>query len=442
MFVVAPKKNVVMSPTTGGNNTTDPCSYFRNSFKIGASTAASPNVTCTSTMQTTVFEYPGISTPSSTFTPTDVEAGTKYCFAFSLYPNKSDPVPYNESNAYSPTSEYNHGSFDPKTNCITVVKKPKTQVLSGDLLTGRQTSSTTNLTAHVDTSTSVKSGTTYGSWVEYGILATGRINGAASDSAYTIPSTSSTCAKLSFSNNGNTACNYNNISLSPLGQYFTNRSIPSVANSFPIVAATPTTPATPMLSGSITLDNYVSPSSTSQTYGATSDLTINAASGNQTTVARGKWIVINATGHKVTINSNIVYTNERLFSSREIPQVVIIADQIDIADNASGTNKVTNLDAWLIATNSINTCSSVPMGTGTGTNLSAQVCNDKLTVNGPVMTNKLYLRRTAGSGTGVNSGDPAEVFNLRADAYMWSYERAKKLNIVKSVYTVELPPRY
>jgi hypothetical protein len=59
------------------------------------------------------------------------------------------------------------------------------------------------------------------------------------------------------------------------------------------------------------------------------------------------------------------------------------------------------------------------------------------------MTNKLYLRRTAGSGTGaINSGDPAEVFNLRADAYMWSYERAKKLNIVKSVYTVELPPRY
>gem|GEM_PF-1573568 len=443
MFVVTPKKNVTISQTIGGNNTTDPCSYFKNSFKVGASTAPSSIVSCTSTMQTTVFEYPGISTPSSTFTPTDVEAGTKYCFAFSLYPNKSDPVPYNESNAYSPSSEYNHGSFDPVNNCITVVKKPKTQIIGGDLLAGRQMGSTANLTSNVNTSTSVKSGTTYGSWIEYGILATGKINGAASDSAYANPATASSCAKLSFSNNGNTACNYNNISSSPLGQYFTNRSIPSVANSFPIVAATPTTPATPMLSGSITLDNYVNPSSTSQTYGATSDLTINAASSNSTTVAKGKWIVINATGHKVTINSNIRYTSERLYNSKDIPQVVIIADQIDITDNASGPNKVTNLDAWLIATNSINTCSSVPMGTGSGTNLSSQVCNDKLTVNGPVMTNKLYLRRTAGSGTGaINSGDPAEVFNLRADAYMWSYERAKKSSVIKSVYTVELAPRF
>jgi hypothetical protein len=410
-------------------STLSPCDYFRNLI-AGRTYDSCVVPTTTSSQGSSIFN-----TGTSNLSPIrvrvgDYPVGTMVCYSYSVVSDSSEVA-----NVY-----YNSDAI-----CHKISKKPKTQVIGSDLMTGRQINNNTNVVSDVNTSTTIKSSGTYGSWIEYGILATGRMNGAASDSAYSNPvySDIANCAKLSFSNNGNTACNYNNISSSPLGQYFTNRSIPSVANSFPIVAATPTTPATPMLSGSITLDNYVNPSSTSQTYGATSDLTINAASSNSTTVAKGKWIVINATGHKVTINSNIRYTSERLYNSKDIPQVVIIADQIDITDNASGPNKVTNLDAWLIATNSINTCSSVPMGTGSGTNLSSQVCNDKLTVNGPVMTNKLYLRRTAGSGTGaINSGDPAEVFNLRADAYMWSYERAKKLNIVKSVYTVELPPRY
>jgi hypothetical protein len=118
---------------------------------------------------------------------------------------------------------------------------------------------------------------------------------------------------------------------------------------------------------------------------------------------------------------------------------VIIAKNINIAD-VVGANTVTNIDAWLIAQGgTINTCSDVDKDA----NLSTDICKDKLTVNGPVMTDKLYLRRTAGSGTGANSGDPAEVFNLPASAYLWSITQASKSKSnVQTVYSTELPPRF
>jgi len=98
---------------------------------------------------------------------------------------------------------------------------------------------------------------------------------------------------------------------------------------------------------------------------------------------------------------------------------------------------VKQIDAWLIAKSGLNTCSDV-VG-----NLSSTLCNNQLTVNGPVMAGQLYLRRTAGSGTGQDhSGDPAEIFNLRPDAYMWASMRATGGgNRAQTVYTTELPPR-
>ncbi|PKL31705.1 hypothetical protein CVV43_01085, partial [Candidatus Saccharibacteria bacterium HGW-Saccharibacteria-1] len=235
--IVIPPNSSLPSYKPGGDNSLDPCSYFSNGYSCGPARVDG----------STVFSSWGSSSTSLSynFPVPDVTAGTKYCFAFSLYPSQSDPLHYS-FNSWG-GDLWNHALFNPSNNCVVVVKKPKTQVLSGDLIVGRQIGSTANLTSNVNTSTSIKSGNVYGSWVEYGIFATNRINGAASDSAYVNPASASVCARLSSSNNGNTACNYYNISSSPLGQYFTNRSIPSVANSFPIVAATPTTPATPML---------------------------------------------------------------------------------------------------------------------------------------------------------------------------------------------------
>ena len=118
---------------------------------------------------------------------------------------------------------------------------------------------------------------------------------------------------------------------------------------------------------------------------------------------------------------------------------MIIAKNILIADNVS------NVDAWLIATGSgtdgrINTCGAG--GVNESTPLNANVCASELTVNGPVMAKHLIMRRTAGAGTGTTAGDPAEVFNLRADAYIWSTSYAPGTGRLPTVETTELPARF
>ena len=63
-------------------------------------------------------------------------------------------------------------------------------------------------------------------------------------------------------------------------------------------------------------------------------------------------------------------------------------------------------------------------------------------MNGPVITDRLLLYRTAGAGTGAAAGDPAEVFNLRPDAYLWATALQNETARVKTVEFKELPPRY
>ena len=68
--------------------------------------------------------------------------------------------------------------------------------------------------------------------------------------------------------------------------------------------------------------------------------------------------------------------------------------EVIIAKNIVIKAGVTNVDAWLIANNeattgTIYTCDQVGNSSG--------VCDGKLLVNGPVVTDHLYLYRTAGS---------------------------------------------
>jgi len=52
------------------------------------------------------------------------------------------------------------------------------------------------------------------------------------------------------------------------------------------------------------------------------------------------------------------------------------------------------------------------------------------------------LQRTFGSGSGAATGNPAEVFNLRPDAYLWGVFQAAGSGRLQTVYETELPPRY
>ncbi|MFZ2125160.1 MAG: hypothetical protein WA087_01740, partial [Candidatus Saccharimonadales bacterium] len=232
---------------------------------------------------------------------------------------------------------------------------------------------------------------------------------------------------LSFTNAGNNAsCDANQSAGGSIGSYAIAQSMPGVAASFPVDVSDPNR----NLGDNVTVD--LSANNLQGIYQATgNNVTINGG-GVGDVINKGQWIVINAPTANVTINGNINYTGETLMTIDQIPQVIIIANNINIVDS------VTNVDAWLVAGGYINTCSSVNIAAP----LSASICDDRLTVNGAVLAQKIYLRRTAGSGVGNASGDPAEVFNLRADAYLWSMARANSNGHVQTVDTIELPPRF
>lgn len=325
----------------------------------------------------------------------DLPAGSRVCFALSVKPRS-----YNDD-------RWAHS----EPRCTIIGKKPKLQIWGGDI----------KVRGDVETGTSIKSvggsPRTYGSWVEYGLLAIGANRGMASGSGLRDGSTGAPDQwnRLTFANvNDSGASSYGHYSL----------------------------PLMPALSGQFTGDpSDGAPSGNlgnlaSGTY-KTTNLTITDSSIGQQG-GRGKSIIIVASG-TVTIDGDITYKGpgggDTFTDVRQIPQVVIVANKINIKGAAE------RIDAWLLTTGAngaINTCSDVAKDAA----LTVDICDDRLVINGPVETAHLYLRRTAGSGTGGSSGNPAEIFNLRADAYIWSHNREAQAGKAQTVFSQELPPRF
>ena len=285
-------------------------------------------------------------------------------------------------------------------HCTSIGKKPRVQVWGGDV---RTRGSIETSTGTVDDNGTNK---TFGSWVEYGALSVGPNENFASGSGLNNGSTNAnqdTWSKLTFANtDASGAPEYGNYTLPPIA---------TVAGQF------------------MALPNAGVPQADLNALGSgayrTGNLTI-----TNSAIAEGKSIIIIATG-TVTIAGNITYANGPFDSVGKIPQVVIIANKINIAGSAG------QVDSWLITTGNdgaINTCSDRALNAP----LNANVCNAKLTVNGPVVTQHLHLRRTAGSGP----NDSAELFNLRADAYIWAQRQASSAGKAQTVNVTELPPRF
>lgn len=344
----------------------------------------------------------------------DESVGTKICYALSVRPFSQDPG-----------SNWRHST----PSCLLIGKKPMVQILGGDLQVGRTYSGYVlpATPSVVDTSTTVKDNGTkiYGSWAEYGVFAPSTVSGLASLSGLSGPdgnssSDQSDWSKLTFANVKTKNCPagfgcYN--SAASMG------TIPDIDSRY-FKASDPDT------AGGLNLNQGRG----LHTYKHTGDLAI----GN-VTIEAGQSYVIKTTGN-VTITGDIHYTPDTLHSLSDIPQLIIIANNIYINEG------VANIDAWLIAkgttaanTGILDTCA---IGGDTTMPLSSNVCKTRLTVNGPVMAQHLWLRRTAGADTGAASGDPAEVFNLRSDAYLWANGQIQGSGRAQTVYTKELPPRF
>jgi len=142
----------------------------------------------------------------------------------------------------------------------------------------------------------------------------------------------------------------------------------------------------------------------------------------------GQSAVIVTTGD-IDIDQDITYSPGPHAGSQNIPQLVLIGNNINIRAG------VRNVDAWLVATDTVNTCSDVPAAS-----LRSDNCNNQLRINGPIMASQLALQRTYN-----NSAQPqeaAEVINLRGDAFIWANRLSRQNGTWQTVYTTELPPRY
>ena len=117
---------------------------------------------------------------------------------------------------------------------------------------------------------------------------------------------------------------------------------------------------------------------------------------------------------------------------------------IILAENVYLTDSVKYVDATIIA-DKVNTCafkSSDPTRELRMSDLNANVCNQGVIFDSPVITKRLILNRTAGATNGTGSIVRAEVFNLNTGNYLWSFGQMSRYNQAVTTYSRELPPRY
>lgn len=395
-------KRVVYSPTASipgpGNSsaTANACSYFGGSCEsLGDGTGP---IAANSTLNA----------GSITTQVPDVPVGSRVCITMSV------------KNRSGTAAEWAHD-----IKCWLVGKSPKVQIQGGDVVVGRAIpgSADTSVlsTSRIETSLTNKSTGTFGSWVEYSALAPSRIVNFASGAGLSgvgADSSQGSWSKLSYANQPSSGTDCASSS-QRFGCYSPQATImPAIAASF--AGAATGTPISGTVNVSALAKNRVVGTS------GTGDIVLQGA-----TFGKSQWLVVYAPTRNVRIAGDMRYTNDPLVSAADIPQLIIIANNISVDAG------VTNVDAWLVARGNVVTCTGQETAA-----LSSAVCGNALRVNGPVLANKLYLRRTAGSGAGAASGDPAETFNLRADAYIWATNHSASSDVLRSTQYSELPPRF
>ena len=155
-----------------------------------------------------------------------------------------------------------------------------------------------------------------------------------------------------------------------------------------------------------------------------------------TTIGAGKSIMIKSNG-TVRITGNLLYENTS--DVAKLPQLIISAKNIIIDPG------VTEVNAWLIAPSGyVSTCGAVVNMNAWLMGESPNNCAQQLRVNGPIMADRLFLKRVYGGIDAANThkGTPAEILNLRADSYIWGYYLSRSGSTIRTTNIKELPPRY
>lgn len=371
---------------------------------------------------------------------TVLPVGTKVCYFLSV-----------SNGAYEglsgPKNQWRHSV----PSCTAITKSPKVRFENSDVLTGRQIPKSADdsdcdplnnnaeiiavgTTQHIIDNADAVGGPGFvnqtGSWGEYGVFATGQINGLGS-AAFAYGQGSNNVRKLQFGNQ------------SPSGNFRTYGSA-CTFNWFEKL----TKNADTVDSDTVTVNSLAGKTSQRS---KNDRWKVSASSLLQDvttpTILYAKKTGSNCNGSEgvIEITSDITY-KASYPTIKDIPRVILMADcGIIIRQN------VRNLDVALITRGAINTCdvkisNGAPIGLDTNKNygLTKADCDKDLKVTGPVVTKKINLLRTAYSdmSSALLTINPAEYFAQNPSYFISTYEQARqKINLTVE-YQDELPPRY
>lgn len=340
-----------------------------------------------------------------------------------------------------PRSTDSDGSRDSVPACVTVAKAPQVQFWGDDVTVGNsyRTRWLNDAAAVVTTRQFARNGgagsATFGSWAEYGIFAPavvksvsgGAISGATGYIGTGGPITDADANNLTFANMGGDYGKWSSPRL-------IKESVEQFAKQYPEEAV--------RNGASVPLNSI------SINQGEIKRVPLNHG-GNISIrgTYSGDGTAILVTDQTVIIDGDITVAQHTIKGIGTAPQLIIIANNI-IVDR-----KVKHIDAWLVARPSdilepiagpngkISTCDSIQPGGNYTNGLKLGECDQPLQINGALIAKEVQFRRTYGADLENGLATPAEVINLRADAFMWAHAGGSGMPI-DTDFTVELPPRY
>lgn len=309
----------------------------------------------------------------------NVEFGTRYCVAISVSPFKMQ-------NGETKTQQDSNSKWRHSAPvCIKITKQPKIQFWGNGVFSK----------AGIKTSVARTSNGNLGSWVEYESIVGTKISGFKTESSHETQNLS--------------IQNFNSVASWGQGESSIQSVIGSVESRYPRKAEN---------SANRIIEVY-------------DDATKVLAA--QTNPSKTRIIY----GKNIRISGDIITVDHTASSISDFNQTIIIA-----SGNIYIDNNVQQVDAWLISTGTIYTCSV--NGAVKESDVTNENCGKPLKINGATISKVLKPWRTAGS-EGVdraNQSSPAEIINQRADTLLWARAQSGADGKIVTTYTKELSVRY
>lgn len=387
---VAGANEFTRTPNTGGeNNSDDTCSFYNSSSQFKGKV-----VSCRTWKEGTNRMDGGRTVDDFRFNVSETaEMGRRYCWAVSVSPYKMTKDQTKEQ------QDNNTGWRHSKPTCILVARYPKFQVWSGGVYSSGGIKSKSLATSRG----------VVGSWAEFDVLSLKAISGFGS-----------------VSQTSNSNLTFQNKEFGKLGFWGNWRN-----NTSTVAWQAKEISKNYLKSDPERQLEVIGDLSQNWSYNGYDDSGLNR---------KGVTRIIYANNLKLT--GDLINKDPDGSDIGQFQQTIIVAKNV-LIDNA-----VQRIDAWIIATDKVLTCSAgISEHDFTGdvtryrTHAVNRLCGNRLKINGAISAGRLESWRTYGS-TPEKPEEPAEIYNQRGDLYLWGYREMTQNSKLITTYMKELPARY